>query len=80
MRTASANQDDKKAAGESAAAVVEDGMIVGLGTGSTTAWAIRRLGSRVREEGLEILGVPTSYQAEALALESGIKLTMLSQN
>jgi ribose 5-phosphate isomerase A len=80
MRTASANRDDKKAAGESAAAIVEDGMIVGLGTGSTTAWAIRRLGSRVREEGLEILGVPTSYQAEALALESGIKLTMLSQN
>jgi ribose 5-phosphate isomerase A len=80
MRTASANQDDKKAAGESAAAIVDDGMIVGLGTGSTAAWVIRRLGARVREEGLKILGVPTSYQSEALAIESGIKLTTLSQN
>jgi ribose 5-phosphate isomerase A len=79
MREASANADTKKAAGESAAALVKDGMIIGLGTGSTVAWTIKRLGARVKEEGLDILGVPTSYQAEALAIAAGIKLTTLSQ-
>ncbi len=80
MKVASLNQDDKKAAGESAAALVEDGMVVGLGTGSTVAWTIKKLGLRVQEEGLEILGVPTSYQAEALSIESGIRLTTLREN
>jgi len=80
MREASANADAKRAAGESAAALVKDGMVVGLGTGSTVAWAIQRLGARVKEEGLDILGVPTSYQAEALAIASGIPLTTLSQH
>ncbi len=80
MKVASANQDDKKAAGESAASLVKDGMVVGLGTGSTVAWTIIRLGQRVREEGLRILGVPTSYQSESLAIESGITLTTLQQH
>jgi ribose 5-phosphate isomerase A len=55
-------------------------MVVGLGTGSTVAWSIRRLGERIKETGLDFLGVPTSYQAEALAIESGIKLTTLNQH
>jgi len=80
MKEASANANAKKAAGESAAALVRDGMVVGLGTGSTVAWTIKRLGTRVKEEGLDILGVPTSYQAEALAIASGIPLTTLSQH
>ncbi len=80
MKVATANQEEKKAVGESAAALVKDGMVVGLGTGSTVAWTIRNLGLRVKEEGLNILGVPTSYQAEALAIDSGIKLTTLSQH
>ncbi len=80
MKVASANQDEKKAAGESAATLVKDGMVVGLGTGSTVAWTIKRLGDRIKEEGLDILGVPTSYQAEAFAIESGIQLTSLSQH
>ncbi len=80
MRDASANANAKKAAGESAAALVKDGMVVGLGTGSTVAWTIKSLGERVKEEGLDILGVPTSYQAEALAIASGVKLTTLSQH
>lgn len=80
MKVASANQEDKKAAGESAASMVKDGMVVGLGTGSTVAWTIIRLGQRVRKDGLKILGVPTSYQAESLAIESGIALTTLSQH
>ncbi|MCX6669483.1 MAG: ribose 5-phosphate isomerase A, partial [Methanothrix sp.] len=80
MKEASANANAKKAAGESVAALVRDGMIVGLGTGSTVAWTIQRLGTRVKEAGLDILGVPTSYQTEALAIASGIPLTTLSQH
>ena len=80
MKDASANQSAKKAAGEAAADLVESGMVVGLGTGSTVAWTIKRLGERTREEGLEFLGVPTSFQAESLAIECGIRLTTLNQN
>lgn len=79
MKVASSNQEGKKAAGESAARLIKDGMVVGLGTGSTVAWTIRKVGEMV-EAGLDILGVPTSYQAEALAIESGISLTTLSQH
>ena len=80
MKDASANQSAKKAAGEAAADLVESGMAVGLGTGSTVAWTIRRLGEKTREEGLEFLGVPTSFQAESLAIECGIRLSTLSQH
>ena len=80
MKEASANQSAKKAAGEAAADLVESGMVVGLGTGSTVAWTIKRLGERTREEGLEFLGVPTSFQAESLAIECGIRLTTLNQH
>jgi ribose 5-phosphate isomerase A len=78
LRTPLSNQDDKKAAGESAACLVKDGMVVGLGTGSTVAWTFRKVGEMV-SEGLNILAVPTSYQAEALAIEFGIRLTTLNQ-
>ncbi|HUS74993.1 MAG TPA: ribose-5-phosphate isomerase RpiA [Methanothrix sp.] len=80
MKDVSANADAKKAAGEAAAKLVKSGMVVGLGTGSTVAWTIKRLGERVKEEGLEILGVPTSFQAENLAIASGIKLTTLNSH
>lgn len=73
------NLEEKKLAGESAASLVRDGMVVGLGTGSTVAWAIRAIG-RMVADGLDVLGVPTSYQSEALAIEFGITLTTLSQN
>ena len=80
MKDASANQSAKKAAGEAAADLVKSGMVVGLGTGSTVAWTIKRLGERMKEEGLEFLGVPTSFQAESLAIECGIRLTTLNQH
>lgn len=79
LKVASSNLEDKRAAGESAALLIKDDMVVGLGTGSTVAWTIRKVGEMV-ESGLDILGVPTSYQAEALAIESGIRLTTLSQH
>jgi len=68
----------KRAAGESAAEAVEDGMVVGLGTGSTTAHAIRALGRRV-DAGLDIVGVPTSFQSRELAREVGVPLTDLDE-
>jgi ribose 5-phosphate isomerase A len=72
-------EEEKRIAGESAALLVKDGMVVGLGTGSTAAWAIKKVGEMVRE-GLEVLGVATSYQAESLAIECGIPLTTLAQH
>jgi ribose 5-phosphate isomerase A len=69
----------RQAAGECAAKLVENGMIVGLGTGSTTAYAIKELGRRVAD-GLEIQGVPTSYQSSFLAAENGIILTTLDEH
>jgi ribose 5-phosphate isomerase A len=80
MKDASSNATAKKLAGEAAADLVKSDMVVGLGTGSTVAWTIKRLGERVKEEGLDFYGVPTSYQAENLAVASGIKLTTLNQH
>ncbi|MBC6981729.1 ribose-5-phosphate isomerase RpiA [Caulobacter sp. 17J80-11] len=69
----------KRAAGEAAAALVEDGMIVGLGTGSTAAWFVKALGERVKG-GLKIKGgVPTSEATAALARELGIPLLTLDE-
>ncbi|MEL6732832.1 MAG: ribose-5-phosphate isomerase RpiA [Bacteroidota bacterium] len=68
----------KKAAGEYAASFVESGMKVGLGTGSTAYYAIKKLGERVRG-GLVITGYPTSRATEALAREEGIPLGDLTK-
>ena len=68
----------KRRAGESAAEAVEDGTVVGLGTGSTAAHTIRKLGRRV-DAGLDVEGIPTSYQARERASEAGIPLTTLSE-
>jgi ribose 5-phosphate isomerase A len=80
MKEANANANAKRTAGEAAAKLVKSGMVVGLGTGSTVAWTIKRLGERIRNEGLDFLGVPTSYQAEDLAISCGIILTTLNQH
>ncbi|MFB6133017.1 MAG: ribose-5-phosphate isomerase RpiA [Halanaeroarchaeum sp.] len=66
----------KRRAGESAADLVDDGAVVGLGTGSTAAWAIRALGDRVGA-GLDVRAVPTSFQSRRLALDVGIPVTDL---
>ena len=79
VRTPESNAEEKRAAGEAAAGMVRDGMVLGLGTGSTVAWTIKRIGEKV-EEGLEVLGVPTSYQAQELAIAAGIPLTSLDQD
>jgi ribose 5-phosphate isomerase A len=77
MSEASKRQEKDRAA-ESAATLVKDGMVIGLGTGSTAERVIRLLGDRVKAKGLKILGVPTSLRTEQLAIECGIPLTSLS--
>lgn len=58
---------------------VEDGMRVGLGTGSTAAWMVRCLGELVRDQGLNIKGVPTSTRTADLAREVGIDVISLDE-
>ena len=64
----------KKAAAEAAAKVVEDGMVVGLGTGSTAAFFVKALARRIAREGLRITGMPTSEETARLARALKIKL------
>lgn len=68
----------KKEAGIEACKYVKTGMKVGLGTGSTVKHTVIELGRRIMEEGLEIIGVPTSIATENLAIEVGIPLAELS--
>ena len=63
----------KKAAALEAVEFVRDGMIVGLGTGSTAKHMIVALGEKVRA-GMRLRGVPTSHETAALAKEAGITL------
>ncbi|MEK4516551.1 ribose-5-phosphate isomerase RpiA [Paenibacillus sp. FSL H8-0122] len=67
----------KQLAAEKAVEYVQDGMKVGLGTGSTAYWAIRKLGERV-SEGLQITAVATSQASEDQARELGIPLVAFS--
>lgn len=67
----------KQAVGRRAAALVEDGTCVGLGTGSTTRFALEELGRRIRQEGLRIIGTATSSASERLARQLGIPLATL---
>ncbi|WP_417239426.1 ribose-5-phosphate isomerase RpiA [Celeribacter halophilus] len=69
----------KFVAAKKAVGYVEDGMKVGLGTGSTAAWMVRCLGELVREEGLDIVGVPTSSRTAELARQQGIKVISLDE-
>ena len=65
----------KREAGERAAALVQDGMVVGLGTGSTAIFATRKLGELLASGSLKnVVGVPTSRATEAAAKELGIPL------
>ncbi|WP_322866888.1 ribose-5-phosphate isomerase RpiA [Aquicoccus sp. G2-2] len=69
----------KFVAAKRAAEMVEDGMRVGLGTGSTAAWLVRCLGEMVRQDGLKIRGVPTSTRTAELARDVGIEVISLDE-
>ena len=69
----------KQAVAEAAVEQIRDGMVLGLGSGSTAALMIRALGERLRQGQLrDITGVATSFQGEVLAAELGIPLTSLN--
>lgn len=65
----------KRAAAETAIGLVEDGMLLGLGTGSTVQYALEALGRRVRDDGLRVHCIPTSARTEAEARRLQIPLT-----
>ena len=69
----------KKLAGVEAVKHIEDGMIVGLGTGSTVEYTLRKLGELVRG-GLKIQGIPTSVHTKRIAKEENIPLTTIEEN
>ncbi|MCD6146088.1 MAG: ribose-5-phosphate isomerase RpiA [Methanosarcinales archaeon] len=79
MNDQSTHDHEKKASAISAVTLVRDGMIVGIGTGSTAAYAISELG-RLVSGGLDIMGIPTSYQSEMLAIEHNIPITTLLEH
>ncbi|MGD9131594.1 MAG: ribose-5-phosphate isomerase RpiA [Candidatus Bathyarchaeota archaeon] len=59
---------------------VEDGFVVGLGSGSTAAYVVQEIGRLIRQDGLRVLGVPSSSQAMIVAVQSGVPLTTLDEN
>ena len=71
--------EQKKLAGEYAAELVEDGMTVGLGTGSTVRFFVERLAQRVYQEGLHIVGVTTSSKTSALAKSLGLRILSVDE-
>jgi len=73
-------EEAKKRAALEAVKHVQDGFIVGLGSGSTAAYVIQEIGEKIRLEGLRISGVPTSHQAMMLAVHCGVPLTTLNEH
>jgi len=73
-----ANETEKAAAAQASMRFVHDGSVVGLGSGSTSAYALRFLAERVRA-GLKIRGIPTSAHIEELAKSAGIPLTTFQE-
>ncbi|MFC7391765.1 ribose-5-phosphate isomerase RpiA [Scopulibacillus cellulosilyticus] len=69
---------EKKIVGEKAAEYIEDGMTVGLGTGSTVAFTTKKLAERIKTEGLSIQAVSTSHATSELAKSLGIPLKDLN--
>jgi ribose 5-phosphate isomerase A len=67
--------DQKRASGEAAAALVESGMVVGLGTGSTAAWFVKALAARR----LDVVGVPTSRATGELVVSLGMRIAELGE-
>ena len=64
----------KEEAGVAACDFIKEGMKLGLGTGSTVRYTVIEIGRRISEDGLNVVGVPTSEETRKLALEAGIPL------
>jgi ribose 5-phosphate isomerase A len=70
----------KKNAALKAAEHIKDGQVIGLGSGSTVAYAVEEIGRRINFEKIKVSAVPTSYQAFTLAVKHGIKTTTLEEH
>src|ERR1700722_7065876 len=70
----------KRVAAEAAAKLVEDGMVVGLGTGSTAALFVEALARRVAQKGLRVLGIPPSDATSELARQLHVPLTTFAEH
>lgn len=70
----------KRNAATEAAKHVKDGFFIGLGSGSTAAYAIEEIGRKIKKERIHVTGVPTSYQAFIVALRNGIPTTTLDEH
>ncbi|HEX4096154.1 MAG TPA: ribose-5-phosphate isomerase RpiA [Caulobacteraceae bacterium] len=71
--------EQKRAVGEAAAELVQSGMIVGMGTGTTAVWFVRALAQRMQTDKLDVRGIPTSSATGQLAEVLGIPLLELNQ-
>ena len=67
------NEDKKRVVGEKAADYIKDGMTIGLGSGSTVYWTLKKLGEFV-QQGMKVRGIPSSERTEGWAKEFGIPL------
>jgi len=72
-------EEMKRLAAEKACEYIEDGMILGLGTGSTVDYALIKIGNMIKD-GLDIKGIPTSSRTKKTAIEHNIPLTTLEEN
>ena len=72
--------DLKEMAAREAVKYVEDGMVVGLGSGSTANKAIQLIGQKVKEEGIGIIGIPTSTASDLLGRAVGIRIGELDDH
>jgi len=73
-------EDAKKRAAFEAVEHVKNNYVIGLGSGSTTSYAIREIGKIMYQKKWHIFGVPTSYQAFFLAVDCGIPITTLNEH
>ena len=73
-------EDAKKRVASEAVKHVENGFVVGLGSGSTAAYVIAEIGQLIRKNGLQLLGVASSSQAYSVAIQSGVPLTTLDEH
>ena len=73
-------EEAKRNAALEAVKHIEDGFVIGLGSGSTVAYAIEEIGNRIKREKIRVSAVPTSYQAFMLAVKHGIPITTLEEH
>jgi len=73
-------EDAKKRASLEAVKHVKNGRVIGLGSGSTAAYAIQEIGKIIKQKNWHILGVPTSHEAFSLAVHCGIPITTLKEH